>query len=324
MTNGSTTEIETTTLPAPRTQRPPVPVPATIGDQLAMAQVVIKSGLAPSGFKAPEAVVVALQMGAELGLLPMQSLRLISVINGKPSLGADGCAAVVMASGLCEYLYAETSDATACTMVTKRRGYPSPVRYTYTIQQAQAAGLVGRNPVWRSYPERMLKARATSYLCRDVYADVVGGLLSAEEVADLTDAPAPAAATRTAAPAATSQAAPATDGMPRRRAKAAEPAPAPAGDVIEAEAVMSAPVDAETVADVFDAPLPPDGPRISESQRKRIFALAKEAGRTHEEVKGWLGARGITSTTEVPTTLYDALCAWIAGDVEPGAEESAA
>ena len=114
------------------------------------------------------------------------------------------------------------------------------------------------------------------------------------------------------------------DGMPRRRGKAAPAQPA-AAEVIEAETVAETAGTTEAeVAAVFDTPLPPEGERISESQRKRIFALAKEAGRTHDEVKGWLGARGITSTTEVPTTLYDALCAWIAGDVEPGAEESAA
>lgn len=185
--NGDT--LHATDLPAVR-ERPPVPVPATMNEQLLFAQMVIKSGLAPPAYKTPEAVIVALQMGAELGMFPMQALRFINVIQGRPILNADGCVAVVMASGKAEYFYPEEQTPTRATFVTKRKGAPSPVRATFTIEQAEAASLT-KNATYKAYPERMLSARAKTNLARDVYADVVGGIVSSEEAADMVDAPAP-------------------------------------------------------------------------------------------------------------------------------------
>ena len=50
------------------------------------ATAVVKSGFAPKDVKSPEAALVAIQMGAEVGLAPMQALQSVAVINGRPSL----------------------------------------------------------------------------------------------------------------------------------------------------------------------------------------------------------------------------------------------
>ena len=64
------------------------------------AKFVAASPFAPRGFQSPEAIVVAIQYGYELGLTPMQSLQNVAVINGKPSIYGDAMLAVVRASGL--------------------------------------------------------------------------------------------------------------------------------------------------------------------------------------------------------------------------------
>jgi hypothetical protein len=174
--------------PAPR-EACPFHLPRTLDDMLAFAEIVVKSGLA-LGHRTKESVVIALQLGAELGFTPMQSLRTIAVIQGRPVPSADGCVAAVTASGQCDYFREVETTDTHSTWETLRRGDAQPRRFTFTLDDARRAGLTHREH-WQAYPKRMLAARAKKYLAQDTYPDVIGGLLSAEEAMDLTAAPAP-------------------------------------------------------------------------------------------------------------------------------------
>jgi hypothetical protein len=55
---------------------------------LELAKVILDSKLAPADLKSPEAILVACTFGAELGFTPIQSMNLINVISGKPTLGS--------------------------------------------------------------------------------------------------------------------------------------------------------------------------------------------------------------------------------------------
>src|SRR5713226_6919183 len=169
--------------------RPPIPLPRTLDEMLTLAEIVVKSGLA-LGHKTKESVVIALQLGAELGFSPMQSLRNIAVIHGRPVPGADACVAAVTASGQCDYFREVETTDTHSTWETTRRGDTQPRQFTFTMDDARRAGLTDRD-TWQAYPKRMLAARAKKYLAQDTYPDVIGGLLSAEEALDLAEAPAP-------------------------------------------------------------------------------------------------------------------------------------
>jgi phage recombination protein Bet len=59
---------------------------------------------------------------------------------------------------------------------------------------------------------------------------------------------------------------------------------------------------------------------ISEAQRKRLFAIAKNHGWTHDDIKELLkDGHGIESTRNIPTELYDHIIATIEADKGGGA-----
>lgn len=160
-------------------------VPQTFDDCYRMGQLLAASGLVPADYKGkPEACTVAIMQGLELGLSPMAAVQSIAVINGRPSIWGDGALAVVRASGLLESIE-ETSDDTKATCRVKRKGEPFAVERSFTMDDAQKAGLKGKAGPWQQYPKRMLQMRARSWCLRDVFADVLKGMHIAEESQDV-------------------------------------------------------------------------------------------------------------------------------------------
>lgn len=175
-------------------QRPaasmPVIVPQDLDQAFRMATAIQQSGLAPKSFQTPQAIMVAIMSGMEVGFKPLQALQSIAVVNGKPTIYGDGAAALVWASGLCEELD-ETiegeGDARKATCRTKRKGKKSETVRTFSVADAKQAKLWGKQGPWQQYPDRMLQMRARAFCLRDVYADVLSGLGVYEEVRDYVD-----------------------------------------------------------------------------------------------------------------------------------------
>jgi hypothetical protein len=149
-------------------------------DLFSIAQQISKSGLKPASLKTPEDVFIVLMTGVELGLQVMQSLRGIHVINGKPCMSAELLMGVCQNDSRCEYMHLVESTNTIATYITRRRNSPEPVTMSYTISDAKTAGLSGGN--WAKHPAAMLRARASSAICRAVYSDIVMGLYTEDEV----------------------------------------------------------------------------------------------------------------------------------------------
>ena len=158
-----------------------------LDDMYRFANGVVKSGLAPSSFKTAEAVMIAIQYGAEVGLSPMQSLQSLAVINGKPALYGDALPALAWGSGLLEGLQetiAGDGDQRTATCLLVRKGARHPITRTFSVADAKKASLWGKSGPWSSYPDRMLAMRARAFAFRDGFADVLRGLHVSEEVAD--------------------------------------------------------------------------------------------------------------------------------------------
>lgn len=158
--------------------------PQNIEEALKFADYLSKSTIVPKDFaNNPGNILVAIQWGMELGLQPMQAMQNIAVINGRPALWGDAVIALVRSSPLCEYIY-ESDDGETATCRVKRRNEEEQVR-TFSMAEAKAAGLAGKQGPWSQYPKRMRQMRARAFAMRDVFPDVLRGMPVAEELQDI-------------------------------------------------------------------------------------------------------------------------------------------
>ena len=138
---------------------------------------------------------IKMSFGAELGLKPLQAIQNIAVINNRPCIWGDAAKALVLNSGLCEYIYerevgepgniSNPNPNWGFECVTKRKGQDEEV-YRFTWAEAKIAGLLDKNQsLYKLYPRRMLMFRARGFRLRDTYPDVLKGLITAEEARDI-------------------------------------------------------------------------------------------------------------------------------------------
>ncbi len=152
----------------------------------------------------PADCFVAIQMGLEVGLAPMQAIQNIAMINGRPSIFGDAMIGLCWQSPLCEDIMERlegSGDNRVAICVAKRRGASTPIERRFSVADAKRAKLWQENPTvtrhskgggtyetdagpWYSYPERMLQMRARSWSLRDAFPDVLRGLASTEEMQD--------------------------------------------------------------------------------------------------------------------------------------------
>lgn len=152
--------------------------PGSIGESIVvfgnLASQIAKTDFVPQEFRGrPEAVLACMMYGQELGLGPMQSLNLTQSIKGRVGLKPEGMRALVLAAG--HHLWTDEFTDSRVVLCGQRAGLDKVESVDWTLERAKQAGL-GTGDNWKKYPRAMLLARATSELCRLLFADVVGGL----------------------------------------------------------------------------------------------------------------------------------------------------
>lgn len=160
--------------------------PKTLEEAMKYSEMLAKSQMVPKGYQGRASdILIAVQMGHELGLKPIQSLQNIAVINGKPSIYGDACLALVKIhpefEDIKEY-FDEATQAAVCEI--KRKGQTAHVA-VFSIDDAKKAGLWNKPGPWTQYPKRMLQFRARGFGLRDVFPDALQGLILVEEAQDL-------------------------------------------------------------------------------------------------------------------------------------------
>ena len=162
--------------------------PQTLTEAIALSKLIANSELAPKDFKGkPANVLIAMQMGAEVGLAPMAALQNIAVINGRPSLWGDAALAVVMSHPDYEWhkeAIAGENDNRTAVFEIKRKGHEIAVS-KFSVKQAKDAGLWTKEGPWKTYPDRMLQMRARGFGMRDKFPDALRGMAIAEEAMDI-------------------------------------------------------------------------------------------------------------------------------------------
>ena len=182
-------------------------LPETFKQAWYMAEIYSKSGMVPKAYTGnPSAIIVAAQLGAQLGLDSLTSLQSIAVVNGMPTVWGDAQKALVMQSGTLEFFveyytgkFPEKTFMSIC--IAKRKGtgqdYDPKIELddlrkmglfvnTFSIEDAMTAGLWKKSGTWSTNPKRMLKMRARAFTLRDGWPDVLKGLHSTEEMEGAT------------------------------------------------------------------------------------------------------------------------------------------
>jgi hypothetical protein len=171
-----------------------------------LAEVLFKSGMIPKSYENPMQVMVAMQFAQELGLMPFHGIRNIAMINGNPSIWGELPLALAIKTGklqsieefifdkdynkICfdnKNLNAEVYGAVTRIVHKEIGSFES----TFTIDDAEKAGLLNRSPVWKSYRKIMLQRRARSFALKALFPEAIAGLPIAEYdfnyIPDVTD-----------------------------------------------------------------------------------------------------------------------------------------
>lgn len=237
-----------------------------------LATQIAGTDFAPKSLRGrPEAVMAALLMGREIGLGPMSALAHIHIIEGRPSIDALTLRGLVLSAG--HEMWVQESTPQSATVCGRRRGSEHVQTVTWTMKDAQNAGLASKDN-WRKYPRQMLVSRASAEVARLVAPDALGGVAYTDDEirdgataqADLgpSDADAPTAQKRT---------------VSRRQAP---PAPladiAPAAPAAPAESFDDEPVEAEIVdhprGKLTDAQRFAMSLGVDDATRHRLYQLA--------------------------------------------------
>lgn len=193
-------------------------LPTNYQEALNYAQVIARSSFCPTSFKGkPEDVLLAVQMGRELNLPPLQALQNVAVINGKPSIYGDAALAVCQNhpawAGHLEMEYSQikaiqknvqegtvklneldeftqaivmqiSPDCEHGYVCAVKRGKEPVTVKKFSQKDAQDAKLWGKPGPWQQYATRMLQMRARGFALRDKFSDALRGLITKEEAQD--------------------------------------------------------------------------------------------------------------------------------------------
>lgn len=164
-----------------------------------MAQKLVQTSFVPQHYRnKPAEAAAAILTGIELGFGPMAALRAFDNIQGTPAPKAITLRAVVQSCGH-EVNVLEESP-TRAVVTGRRKGEREWQSSTWTIERAQTAGYVTKNPNYKSNPQAMLVARATAQVCRWIASDAIMGMpYSAEELQDHPEMAGPPATKRVTA-----------------------------------------------------------------------------------------------------------------------------
>jgi hypothetical protein len=279
-------------------------------DVIELAKGIANTNFVPAAYRGDVASVTAIILkGREMGVPPMAALAHISDIKGRPAQSAELMRAQVLRAG--HSIIVDESSSTRAKVRGRRRGETEWQTASFTADEAKQRKipLTGSdksgNPSGYG-PEEKLVARATSRLCRRMFADVVAfGLPPVDELEDI-DAPPPPVTV-----AGTVQRKPRVDApvaLVTDEPRAELPATADDGPPLDEDEDSKAP---RPVVDgsAGSLPVPPvteTGEAITGPQKRMLMALLNGQGlKEHDARMAWLSGvvgREVSSTNDLTVT----------------------
>lgn len=121
-----------------------------------------------------EAGVMMIMLAArELSIPPMQALNGgLNIIQGKVEISARMMNALIRRSGHSVVIHESTDEI--CTLFGKRCDNGDKATVSFSMKDAQKAGLIKQGGGWTKFPKDMCFARSLSRLARQLFSDVIG------------------------------------------------------------------------------------------------------------------------------------------------------
>ena len=165
-----------------------VPNRMTFEQKLVYRKQLAPADLLPKSYRdKPGNVLLAVEFGESLGLAPVQAIQQLHVIEGQPTCKPSLMVSLVRRAGhtfRISVVYDEKDKAktnpTAIAQIWRSDDPKFEYRSEWTLARAATAGLSKRD-MWLKYPQAMLKARATSEVCRDACPEALCGVLYTPE-----------------------------------------------------------------------------------------------------------------------------------------------
>lgn len=147
-----------------------------------MASAMSQSGL--FGMKSADQALALMLVAQAEGQHPATIAQDYDIIQGRAARKTHSVLARFQAAGGKVEWHELTNTKADATFAHAAGG---SLRMVWTIEQAQKAGLTGKDN-WKNYPRAMLRARCIAEGVRAVYPGAIGGMLVAEEAQDLAPA----------------------------------------------------------------------------------------------------------------------------------------
>lgn len=118
-------------------------------------------------------IMMIMLSARELGISPCQALNGgLNLINGKVEISARMMGALIRRAG--HKFKTTESTQTGCTIVGIRGDTGESQSASFTVSEAQQAGIFKAGGGWTKWPKDMCYARALSRLARQLFQDVIG------------------------------------------------------------------------------------------------------------------------------------------------------
>lgn len=145
-----------------------------------LAKALVPTGFLPEHIKTPGQAVAIILTGREMGVGPMQALRSIVMVKGKPTVAADLQLALFKNAGG-KATFTELTEKRAVLTLTHPNG--DKHTETFSMEDADKAGLLQSQPNYRKFPKAMLRSRAITAGLKSIGFEACAGAYDPDELA---------------------------------------------------------------------------------------------------------------------------------------------